>query len=898
MKKLLVFALFLHVFLRAPAAVYQWTNILGGDWFAVTNWSSHVVPGDGDVANINLAGDYMVRITNGAVTVGTLNLGGPSGTQVLLQGSPSAMGITNLGTVGAHGVMILTNQGLRGSVLIQPGGQLQITNAANKQFYSLKLVNQGTVTWADGSISVGGSSGETTTISNGGLWQITGDNAMNYGGGSAPTWTNTGTLRKSTGSGVSALAGVNFYNAPAGLVDVLSGTLSFGGFNTNFLSGTFNATLPATIKLASGTYADAGGVFTGTGTNLFNGSTLYLRTNVIPGLKLVAGDVYVSSPFQASGTITNLTLEGANLRGTNTLDLGTLTLNTSTIVEQLTILPNGQLVFAGPSGRNLYSATIINQGTVIWASGGINVGGTPPTVISNGGLWQVAGDFATSYGGGLVPSWTNSGILRKTTGTGNGGISGFNFVNQAAGLVDAQSGVLQIAGGANCVLGGTCNASASGRVDLTAGNWTDAGGVTTGAGSNRFTGGTFSFRTNTIPGLRLTGGVVLITGTNTFQAAGTITNLTIDGASLQGTNRIDAGSLTLNGGSINGKLTVLPAGQLQIATAGSKDISTLTLVNQGTIDWSGGGVSSSGTPGTVISNGGVWQLTSDDAYGYGGVGPFPVCTNTGTIRKSAGSGVSTLTGLVMYNQAGGLIQSDTGNLQLSFVGTNQAGTLRLNGGRLSANGSLAVAGGTLSGNGSVAQNALTGGLISPGTGGIGRIGFTSGLNLGSNATFAVAGTGTVPGGSYGQLSVTGAVVLANCTLQINSLPVVPLGTTFVLIDNDGADPVTGTFNGLPDNSILPISGQNFRLRYGGGTGNDVTLVRDLVAQLAAGGSLSNGVWRFSGAGTPASVYTVQATTNFIQWTNLGFATGDIGGNLIFADTNAFRFPYRFYRTAN
>jgi hypothetical protein len=43
---------------------------------------------------------------------------------------------------------------------------------------------------------------------------------------------------------------------------------------------------------------------------------------------------------------------------------------------------------------------------------------------------------------------------------------------------------------------------------------------------------------------------------------------------------------------------------------------------------------------------------------------------------------------------------------------------------------------------------------------------------------------------------------------------------------------------------------------------------------------------------------VQATTNFVNWTNLGFATGNVSGNFLFNDANAFRFPYRFYRTTN
>ena len=65
-----------------------------------------------------------------------------------------------------------------------------------------------------------------------------------------------------------------------------------------------------------------------------------------------------------------------------------------------------------------------------------------------------------------------------------------------------------------------------------------------------------------------------------------------------------------------------------------------------------------------------------------------------------------------------------------------------------------------------------------------------------------------------------------------------------------------------------------------------------------GGVLTNGTFRLFALGSNTVIYGVQATTNFIQWTNIGFATGGVGGTLTFADPNAFRYQYRFYRTTN
>ena len=48
-------------------------------------------------------------------------------------------------------------------------------------------------------------------------------------------------------------------------------------------------------------------------------------------------------------------------------------------------------------------------------------------------------------------------------------------------------------------------------------------------------------------------------------------------------------------------------------------------------------------------------------------------------------------------------------------------------------------------------------------------------------------------------------------------------------------------------------------------------------------------------GTPGQSYIFQATTNFLNWTNLGYSLADTNGLFEFLDTNAPLFLYRFYR---
>src|SRR5439155_1123589 len=51
----------------------------------------------------------------------------------------------------------------------------------------------------------------------------------------------------------------------------------------------------------------------------------------------------------------------------------------------------------------------------------------------------------------------------------------------------------------------------------------------------------------------------------------------------------------------------------------------------------------------------------------------------------------------------------------------------------------------------------------------------------------------------------------------------PAASPLVLIDNDGTDPVTGQFAGLPEGANLVVGGLTVTVSYRGGDGNDVIL---------------------------------------------------------------------------
>jgi hypothetical protein len=128
------------------------------------------------------------------------------------------------------------------------------------------------------------------------------------------------------------------------------------------------------------------------------------------------------------------------------------------------------------------------------------------------------------------------------------------------------------------------------------------------------------------------------------------------------------------------------------------------------------------------------------------------------------------------------------------------------------------------------------GTISPGSG--------PGVLLSSNVTFSGSSTfrvelnGRTVGSGYDQLSVTGAVTVAG-TLNVSLGYSPSTNDSFTIINNDGSDPIIGTFNGLAEGSLLSIGGSQFRISYAAGPGaNDVRLSYVVPPQLACPADIS------------------------------------------------------------
>ena len=77
----------------------------------------------------------------------------------------------------------------------------------------------------------------------------------------------------------------------------------------------------------------------------------------------------------------------------------------------------------------------------------------------------------------------------------------------------------------------------------------------------------------------------------------------------------------------------------------------------------------------------------------------------------------------------------------------------------------------------------------------------------------------------GKVSALGVIINSGVpfTFIDTGTGILPIGTVVTVINNTSASPIAGRFSNLANGLIFTSNGNNFKVNYTGGTGNDLTL---------------------------------------------------------------------------
>ena len=148
-------------------------------------------------------------------------------------------------------------------------------------------------------------------IENAGTFDVQFDGQLFNDFGDQSRFHNTGTLRKSAGSGTASID-IPLDNDGTGTVQVASGTLQILGSVADEQTGQFSALAGATLQFGGGNLASGSNV-SGGGTVAFTAGTTTIAGTYNPANTTISGGTV---EFNASPTITDLVLSGGSLGGT------------------------------------------------------------------------------------------------------------------------------------------------------------------------------------------------------------------------------------------------------------------------------------------------------------------------------------------------------------------------------------------------------------------------------------------------------------------------------------------------------------------------------------------------------------------------------------------------------
>ena len=102
------------------------------------------------------------------------------------------------------------------------------------------------------------------------------------------------------------------------------------------------------------------------------------------------------------------------------------------------------------------------------------------------------------------------------------------------------------------------------------------------------------------------------------------------------------------------------------------------------------------------------------------------------------------------------------------------------------------------------------------------------LLMNTGGTFAprIVGDGVGSASDFDSLTINGTITLDDANLEPTGGFIAQMAGVITIIRNNGPNPVSGTFNGLPEGASISFGNYNGIISYVGGDGNDVTLSPD------------------------------------------------------------------------
>jgi hypothetical protein len=326
-----------------------------------------------------------------------------------------------------------------------------------------------------------------------------------------------------------------------------------------------------------------------------------------------------------------------------------------------TPVPLEYLAANGDSGGPLY----ISDGGVQKVAGLVSYGGSP-----------IDGFFNASYGDtafftrvSSFNAWIDDQLSARYWNNASGGAfsTGANWIEGSA-PDSTNIAVFNLAGTYSVTLGSSITNK---RVRVRAGNVTmNLSGATYTLGSSTLENSlTVGKTASDNASLTISNGTISVVNVGIGESSPAIGSLIIDGAGALAASSTIAVGGTPNATGGTGTLQINSTGLAQI-NGGMHVYSAGRVINNGSIAWTGGAIQMNS--GAILNNNSGAILDVQGNLSLSTLGGSPSLINAGTIRKSAGAGLSAVS--VPFTNTG-TIQVQSGSMSFIGAGTNNGGTL-------------------------------------------------------------------------------------------------------------------------------------------------------------------------------------------------------------------------------